>query len=69
MMPLGGWWSRGAEAAGQTQTVEGPQWVYGSQAQVQQVIPPRARGNDVWVQYGDLRSSVRTADTWEGEAT
>ncbi len=69
-MIVWGWWTRGAEAAGATPaTPDGPQWVYGSQAQSKQVLPPRVRGNDVWVQYGDLRSSIRTADTWEGEAT
>ena len=69
-MIVWGWWTRGAEAAGQTQAAEGPQWVYPMQGQHKQVIDPRTRpNNEIAVQFGDFRSSSRTLDTWEGEAT
>lgn len=62
-----GWWTRGSEATTAVQVL--PQWVYRQQGRTNRVFPPRARGDDAWIQTGDLRDSDPALDTWEGEAT
>lgn len=68
-MIVWGWWTRGAEANSVVQVVVGPQWVYATDAKSKRVFPPRVRGSDVWVQFGDLKDPDPALDTWEGEAT